>query len=69
MTGSILSDLMLTISERGRGLLGRNERKADPGVGGLVELCDVILQLFSPISEGKFCSTGNPRHRGGPARA
>ncbi len=43
MTGSILSDLMLTIADRGRGLLGRNERKADPGVGGLVELCNALL--------------------------
>ncbi len=43
MSGSILSDLLLTITDRGRGLLGRNGRKADPGVGGLVELCEALL--------------------------
>ncbi len=43
MSGTFLSELILNITERGRGLLGRDERKVDPGVGGLVGLCDALL--------------------------
>ena len=47
MSGSFLSDLLQTVTERGRTILGRNagpvENGAEAGAEGLVERCEALL--------------------------
>jgi len=43
MGESFLSDLLLSVTERGRALLGRNEEDARAGIDGLIAQCEAVL--------------------------